>query len=164
VDFSENCHTWDLFSHVDILPIMYIYMCVCDMYVKSQDFFISITVYSYYLHKQYIHIGICYMYVNQCMYIIYIYICYLKSYSRPICITGILRVTAWASLQLTCHVRCWDFATVNWKASMARSCGTFVDEVTELTNPISLILNIPFLWSQWSVEIPGNPLLNHGFV
>ena len=143
---------------------IYIYVCVICM-LNHRKLFISITVYSYYLHKQYIHIGICCMYVNQCMYIyIYIYICYLKSYSRPICITGILRVTAWASLLLTCHVRCWDFATVNWKASMARSCGTFVDEVTELTNPISLILNTLFLWSQWNVEIPGNPLLNHGFV
>ena len=80
MDFSENRHTWDLFSHVDILPIMiyyvyilciYIYICVICM-LNHRKLFISITVYSYYLHKQYIHIGICCMYVNQCMYI-YIY-------------------------------------------------------------------------------------------
>ena len=63
MDFSENRHTWDLFSHVDILPIMIyyvyilcIYIYMCDMHVKSQEivhlnygvFILSTqTVYSY---------------------------------------------------------------------------------------------------------------------
>ena len=88
MDFSENRHTWDLFSHVDILPIMIYYVYILCIYIcvicmlNHRKLFISITVYSYYLHKQYIHIGICCMYVNQCMYI-YIYIYMLSQIIFP---------------------------------------------------------------------------------